>query len=122
MLRMRHARRSVLTRGCFRLLLPLLPTFNDMVSRLRARGAVLSPLMPPSRHAPVLHFDRATCTQARSDTRKSPFESSNLLSLCRFSAVSSEPTEFGLKTDPLLRCERKTGRAGTSAEARGACK
>lgn len=81
MFRMRHAKRSVLTRGCFRLLLPLLPTFNDIVSRLRAHGAVLSPLMPPSRHGPALHFNRSTCTQTRSDTRKSPSESSNLLSL-----------------------------------------
>lgn len=81
MFRMRLAESSVLTSRCFRLLLPLLPTFNDIASRLQARGAVLSPLMPPSRGGPVLHFNGSTCTQTRSHTRKSPFRSSNLLSL-----------------------------------------
>lgn len=46
MFRMRRGKSSVLTSGCFRRLLPLLPTFNDIVSGLQSHGAVRSPLMP----------------------------------------------------------------------------
>lgn len=71
MFRKRRAKSPVLTSSCLRLLLPLLPTFNDIASGLQAHGAVLSPLMPPSRHGPLLHFNGTTCTEARSDPRKS---------------------------------------------------
>lgn len=71
MLRVRRANPPVLTGGCLRLLLPLLPTFNDIASGLQARAAVRPPLMPPSRRGPELHVNGTTRAATRSDTRKS---------------------------------------------------
>lgn len=47
------------------LLFPLLPTFNDIVSRLQGHGGVLSPLVAPRTDEHALYFNRISRSEVK---------------------------------------------------------